>query len=127
MKHQLALLGLLALAPVAAQAELTPMADADLAQISGQGMLLEAFDFTIDLESRYADLTFNKDLGPLHLYKRTGLDFSNGWYVEKYGQLTSKRSGAGIGKGIHAYPNAFGQLVLGDFITLVPPRFFTNG
>lgn len=59
MKMKLATLGLLALAPLAAQAELVEMQDTDLAAVNGQGF---TFDFNLTLDKTIAGLDVYKNV-----------------------------------------------------------------
>lgn len=72
MKLKLASLGLLALAPLAAQAELIEMQDTEMAAVNGQGF---TFDFNLTLEQTLAGLDVYKNV---YAYKLASTDWELG-------------------------------------------------
>jgi len=72
MKLKLASLGLLALAPLAAQAELVAMQDSELANVSGQAF---TFDFNLTLDKTIAGLDVYKNV---YGYKLSATDWELG-------------------------------------------------
>jgi len=72
MKLKLASLGLLALAPLAAQAELVEMQDTELAGVAGQGF---TFDFNATFDKAIAGLDVHKNV---YAYKLSATDWELG-------------------------------------------------
>lgn len=72
MKLKLASLGLLALAPLAAQAELVEMQDTELAGVNGQGF---TFDFNLTLDKTIAGLDVYQNV---YGYKLSATDWELG-------------------------------------------------
>ena len=98
MKLKLASLGLLALAPLAAQAEMTEMQDAEMATVSGQAFLGEFswsgnVDFTVNWSGLVAGYAIDKEV-------YAGGTSGTAWEVGGSKEVTSLYSGRWYNKSV---------------------------
>ncbi|HET7688095.1 MAG TPA: DUF6160 family protein [Candidatus Macondimonas sp.] len=89
MKHKfISIAGLLALAPLAAQAELVAMQDSELANVSGQAF---TFDFNLTLDKTIAGLDVYKNV---YGYKLSATD----WELGQDSEISNPISGRYFGR-----------------------------